>query len=76
MARNRLICPVCNEKLPGDKDAEENSEGHMVRLRKCPCGYSRRETIIEHWKEFFPESAPIPTPQHPGEGGYGYTKKE
>lgn len=68
----KLMCPHCGRKLPYDRDSKRNNEGYTVRIRECACGYSRQETVIEEWKEYYPESTPLPVIPHPGEGGYGH----
>ena len=62
-------CPACNGKLPYDSNAAHDSTGVLVRLRECGCGYSRLERVTTVIEEYFPESAPVQTPRHPGEGG-------
>ena len=75
MARHRLKCPSCGVRLPYDRKALRNGEGETVRIRECGCGYWRQETVTENWKEYFPESTPLPVAEHPGEGGYGPAKR-
>lgn len=68
----KLICPACGGKLPYDRDARRNGAGEVVRFRECACGYCRTERVIVEITEFYPrcpEPAPIPGPEHPGEGG-------
>ena len=68
----KLICPYCKQrKLPYDRHPYKNSNGETERLRRCECGYVQLERVTVEIIEFIPESAPIPTPKHPGEGGYG-----
>ena len=57
-------CPACGAKLPYDR----KSDGKL-RVRTCPCGYSVTECITVEIREYYPESAPVPQPACPGEGG-------
>ena len=68
----KLICPACGAKLPHDRHPHNVGGGELTRYRECPCGYARYEKETVEFTEFYPrcpESAPIPKPQHPGEGG-------
>jgi len=62
-------CPVCGRNMPSDGKSCESSSGVLLRFRQCPCGYSRLERVTTVIEEYFPESAPVPLPVHPGEGG-------
>ena len=68
MASDWLTCPNCGRALPYDKKAKRGE----MKVRKCFCGYIRTEEPNVKITEYYPrqpESAPIPKPQHPGEGG-------
>lgn len=70
MASDWLTCPVCKEELPYDHKAKRGE----MKVRRCACGYVRTERPSVEVTEYFPrhpESAPIPKPKHPGEGGDG-----
>jgi hypothetical protein len=71
MPKKVPLCPVCGEKLSYDSNPRPLSRGGVFRKRKCSCGYYREEEQPMYIMEYFPESAPIPYPQHPGEGGGG-----
>ena len=68
MASDWLTCPACGGELPYDHKAKRGE----MKVRRCACGYVRTERPIVEITEYYPESIPIPKPQHPGEGGYGW----
>lgn len=66
--RELRTCPACLEALKMNRGVSQLEEGDY-RQFYCPaCGYKRATVEAQCW-ESFPESAEIPYPRHPGEGG-------
>jgi hypothetical protein len=66
-----LACPACGRKLPYARAKTNTDKSVRVWTRQCECGAIVQDDAAFTRTVIYPESDPIPTFKHPGEGGMG-----